>query len=65
MACHSADPDETPHYAALHLGLHCLSLYLFWGLRSSKGVSRDLREPTITTAVYQEKAQISLDIRPV
>ena len=23
----SADPDELPHYAAFHLGLHCLSKY--------------------------------------
>ena len=21
----SADPDEMPHYAAFHLGIHCLS----------------------------------------
>ena len=23
----SADPDEMPHYVALHLGLHCLPKY--------------------------------------
>ena len=25
----SADPHEMPHYAAFHLGLHCLPKYLF------------------------------------
>ena len=24
----SVDPDEMPHYAAFHLGLHCLSKYV-------------------------------------
>ena len=27
----SADPDEMPHYAAFHLGLHRLSKYPFKG----------------------------------
>ena len=27
--CNSAVPDEMPHYAAFHLGLHCLPKYLF------------------------------------
>ena len=25
----SVDPDEMPHYAAFHLGLHCLPKYTF------------------------------------
>ena len=25
----SADPNKMPHYAAFHLGLHCLSKYQF------------------------------------
>ena len=25
----SADPDEMPNYAGFHLGLHCLTKYLF------------------------------------
>ena len=25
----SVDPDEMPHYAAFHIGIHCLSKYLF------------------------------------
>ena len=33
----SADPDEMLRYAAFHLGLHCLSKYLFRGFRSKKG----------------------------
>ena len=28
VLANSVDPDETPHSAALHLGLHCLSKYL-------------------------------------
>ena len=32
----SADPDEMLHYAAFHLGLHCLSKNLFMGFRSTK-----------------------------
>ena len=27
----SEDPDEMPHYAAFHLGLHCLPRYPFRG----------------------------------
>ena len=30
-----ADPDTMPHYAAFHLGLHCL--YLFRGFLSTRG----------------------------
>ena len=33
----SADPDEMQHYAAFHLGLHCLSKYPFRGFWNSKG----------------------------
>ena len=37
VLANSADPDEMPHYAAFHLGLHCLSKYPFLGFWSSKG----------------------------
>ena len=30
----SADTDEMPHYAEFHLGLHCLSKYLFTGIQN-------------------------------
>ena len=33
----SVDPDEMPHYAAFHLGLHCLSKYPFRGFKYTKG----------------------------
>ena len=33
----SADPDEMLHYAAFHLGLHCLPKYLFTGIQNEKG----------------------------
>ena len=29
----NADPDEMQHYAAFHLGLHCLPKYTFKGLK--------------------------------
>ena len=33
----SVDPDEMQHYAAFHLGLHCLQKYLFRGFPNTKG----------------------------
>ena len=33
----SVDPDEMPHYAAFHLGLHCLKKYSFRGFPNIKG----------------------------
>ena len=33
----SADPDEMPHHAAFHLGLHCLQKCLFMGFSNTKG----------------------------
>ena len=35
----SVDPDEMQHYAAFHLGLHCLQKYLFRGFTEFKGLS--------------------------
>ena len=37
VVANSADPDEMPHYVAFHLGLHCLSKYLFRHFWSTKG----------------------------
>ena len=31
ILANSADPDEMQHYAAFHLGLHCLPKYPFMG----------------------------------
>ena len=33
----SVGPDEMQHYAAFHLGLHCLQKYLFRGFLNTKG----------------------------
>ena len=33
----SVDPDEMQHYAAFHLGLHCLQKYSLWGFPNTKG----------------------------
>ena len=37
VVANSADPDEMPHYAAFHLGLHCLPKYPFRGFQKGKG----------------------------
>ena len=37
VLAYSVDPDEMPHNAAFHLGLHCLLKYLFKGFWSPKG----------------------------
>ena len=34
----SADPDEMQHYAAFHLGLHCLPNFPFGGFQYTKGM---------------------------
>ena len=31
LLANSGDPDQTPHYAASDLGLHCLPMYPFSG----------------------------------
>ena len=38
----SAYPDEMPPYAAFHLGLHCLTKYLFIGIQIEKSCSRSI-----------------------
>ena len=37
ILANSADPDEMQHYAAFHLGLHCLPKYPFRGFQYTKG----------------------------
>ena len=37
VLANSTDPDEMLHYAAFHLGLHCLQKYPYRGFQSSKG----------------------------
>ena len=37
ILANSVDPDEMPHYAAFHLGLHCLPKYPFRGFKCTKG----------------------------
>ena len=36
ILANSADPDEMPHYAAFHLGLHCLPKYPFEDFQPTK-----------------------------
>ena len=36
FSVNSVDPDEMPHKAAFHLGLHCFPKYPFRGFRSKK-----------------------------
>ena len=37
IIANSVDPDEMQHYAAFHLGLHCLPKYPFRGFLYRKG----------------------------
>ena len=37
ISTNSADPDEIQHYAAFHLGLHCLLKYPSRGFQHTKG----------------------------
>ena len=37
ILANSADPDEMQHYAAFHLGLHCLPKYPLSGFQHTKG----------------------------
>ena len=37
VIANSASPDEMPHNAAFHLGLHCLSKYPIKDFKSTKG----------------------------
>ena len=37
----SVDPDEKQHYAAFHLGLHCLSKYPLRGFPEYKGLKKN------------------------
>ena len=37
ILANSADSDELQHYAAFHLGLHCLPKYPFRGFQYTKG----------------------------
>ena len=36
ILANSADPNEMQHYAAFHLGLHCLPKYKFRGSRKQR-----------------------------
>ena len=38
----SVDPDEMLHYAAFHLGLHCLQKYPLLGFPYTKGKNKIL-----------------------
>ena len=33
----SADHNKIPHYAAFHLGVHCVPKYIFTGIQNEKG----------------------------
>ena len=39
VLANSADPDEMPHHAAFHLGLHCLQMYPFRDFLFYKGLT--------------------------
>ena len=37
VLANDVDPDEMPHYAAFHLGIHCLPKYPLRGFQYTKG----------------------------
>ena len=37
ILANSVDPDEMQHYAAFHLGLHCLQKHPFRGFKNTRG----------------------------
>ena len=48
----SADSDEMQHYAAFHLGLHCLQKYLFSGFLNTKDPESKLL--AIATGLFKQ-----------
>ena len=58
----SVDPDEMQHYAAFHLGLHCLQKYSFRGFPEYKGLSTEI-SLCITTEEASSSMQASLGSR--
>ena len=40
VIANSVNPDEMPHYAAFHLGVHCLPKNLRLGVTSTQSVDR-------------------------
>ena len=51
----SVDPDEMQHYAAFHLGLHCLQKYSFRGFPQKKGLN-------LTDQIWHIVARLLLQI---
>ena len=43
------------HYAAFHLGLHCLSMYPFTGFQYEKGFIKELLEPVSPNLCEKKK----------
>ena len=54
----SADPDEMPHYAAFHLGLHCLPKYLLRGFWSSRGKDKVRLKPAYSATETSQNIEI-------
>ena len=52
ILANSIDPDEMPPYASLHLGLHCLSKYLFITIQNEELMRLKRIGPRIHTATY-------------
>ena len=55
LKINSADPDDIPHNAAFHLGLHCFQKYTgFRGFKSKKVIRRQMTK--IQTADYDHNS---------
>ena len=62
------DPDEMLHYAAFHLGLHCLLMYIFRSLQYAQGGAQCLSRASNTSlslTAGRNHCVVSLSIRHV
>ena len=54
----SADPDEMQHYAAFHLGLHCLPKYPFMRFQFTKGFRKKIVPGVGRKFFFEEKSPV-------
>ena len=59
----SVGPDEMQHYAALHLGLHCLPKYPFRGFQNTKGKCMALLQANVSGSYLFSPGLNTADLR--
>ena len=58
----SVDPDEMKHYAAFHLGLHCLQMYSFRGFTNAKSQHGNLYHADVSCRTRDLNCYPSLNL---